>query len=419
MKDNRYISKSVNKVQVLLMVETLILTVGGLTFISEQFYKVFTALCMWGAFAYLPWRYRKIKDVPAHFRYCIYLLMLFGVFTIIHTLINRDDPYLDSLGNRYLTLFGNVLMAPLMLLPIFGLFSTNLINQHFIKRVVFIISISSIFLYINPTYLNNGYILIFFLLPFLPLMSKNNKIDSRFIILLILVIVSMTYDAFVGDNPTRTNLIYIGFMFLLLVNHIVFGKNKKLIYILFVFIIFFLVYSFYLAIYENSSIIAQFSEIIDSEGTNVDATDTRTFLYAEVLQDLLGSNSIWIGKGAYCHYYSEFFAMSQTGNGDFWQRNGVEVDFLNLMLKGGLIYIILYLYIVINSIYKALKKSNSKFMKDVAVVLIGFFFVGFISSVGIVSLTSIAPWILIGLCNSKKWLSYTDSQIKEILALKF
>lgn len=415
MQDNKYIFNSVKKVQLLLIIETLILSVGGLTFISDKLYKVLTALCIWLAFAYLPWRYGRLKDVSNYFRCCINLLLIFGIFAIIHTLVNRDDPYLDSLGNRYLTLFGNSSMAPLMLLPAFALFSPYLINRFFLKGIIFIIYISLIFLFINPSRLNNTYILIFFILPFLPLLDKNKKFGLRYIVLLIFAIMSIIYSAFRGENPPRTNLIYIGFIFILMANHILFGGKKKFAYILFVFILSFIVYSSYLAIYENSSIFVQLSTMIGSKGTEVDTTDTRTFLYAEVYQDLLNTNTIWIGKGAYSHYYSDFFAMLQTDDGDFWERNGVEVDFLNLMLKGGLTYIILYLYIVINSIYKALKKSNSKFMKDVAVVLTGFFLIGFISTVNVVCLLSIIPWILIGLCNSHKWLSYTDSQIREIL----
>jgi hypothetical protein len=77
-----------------------------------------------------------------------------------------------------------------------------------------------------------------------------------------------------------------------------------------------------------------------------DDDDTRGFLYEEVFNELKGAELIF-GRGFLGTYFSEYFLMILTryrdSSGDHYQRFTVEVGFLNLLLKGGFFWYILYI----------------------------------------------------------------------------
>jgi len=88
-----------------------------------------------------------------------------------------------------------------------------------------------------------------------------------------------------------------------------------------------------------------------------DSNDTRSFLYQELFEDLKKSE-LFLGRGFLGTYFSPYFLMlieQSIDDGDFYQRFGVEVGFLQLVLKGGLAYYFLYTlplwYVAIKSIF--------------------------------------------------------------------
>ena len=91
--------------------------------------------------------------------------------------------------------------------------------------------------------------------------------------------------------------------------------------------------------------------------TDFDADDTRSFLYKEFFGDFKSSELI-LGRGFMGTYFSNYFLQLQRNlddTGDFYQRYGIEVGFLQLLLKGGFVYYILYVlplwYVAIKSIF--------------------------------------------------------------------
>lgn len=72
-----------------------------------------------------------------------------------------------------------------------------------------------------------------------------------------------------------------------------------------------------------------------------DSNDTRSFLYEELFEDLRPLE-ILKGRGYLGTYFSEYFLYLQADDGDFYQRFGSEVGFLQLVLKGGAIYYLLF-----------------------------------------------------------------------------
>lgn len=87
--------------------------------------------------------------------------------------------------------------------------------------------------------------------------------------------------------------------------------------------------------------------------------DTRTETENELIQDLSRSNDMILGRGLSGTYKSYFV--------DEYNRNGIETGYLNMVLKGGWIYVIIYGFFVIPAIIKGLFYSNNYIVKMLAI----------------------------------------------------
>ena len=134
--------------------------------------------------------------------------------------------------------------------------------------------------------------------------------------------------------------------------------------------------------------------------------DTRTFLYAEVFQDLKMSNALPLGKGVAGGYASMSF---QTMN-----RQIVEVGFLQMLLKSGIIGFLVYLTLLFSAVFKALGKSKSLFMKCLGILLASYLLMFFVENVIAFDLLNIVIWLVIGMCHSKELLGLTDNEIRQL-----
>ena len=145
--------------------------------------------------------------------------------------------------------------------------------------------------------------------------------------------------------------------------------------------------------------------------------DSRTFLYFEFSEDFFRHNSWLFGKGILGSYYSETMdiAMSNGEYSDFKNRIGIETGFLQYILKGGLLYLISYMLLLIFAIFNALKYSKNDFLKIAALILAGRFFISTISEYPCFDLKNIVVWILIGLCINKKTLNLSNDDVKKII----
>ena len=87
-----------------------------------------------------------------------------------------------------------------------------------------------------------------------------------------------------------------------------------------------------------------------------DDDDTRGFLYEELFGDMK-SHELIFGRGYLGTYFSEYFLMLIVRlhtYGDHFERFGVEVGFLHLILKGGYYYYILYVLPILYAIIKGI-----------------------------------------------------------------
>jgi hypothetical protein len=132
--------------------------------------------------------------------------------------------------------------------------------------------------------------------------------------------------------------------------------------------------------------------------------DTRTFLYYEVFQDLKINNAFVFGKGLNATYASEAF---QTLG-----RPMVEVGFLQILLKTGIVGILLYLWVILKAIYLSLWKSTSFHMKSLGLLLLGYVIMLFVENVIAYNLLNVIVWIVVGMCYSPKLRALSDTEFK-------
>ncbi len=182
--------------------------------------------------------------------------------------------------------------------------------------------------------------------------------------------------------------------------------NKKLLKFLVFCILMIPMVSLYLGINGESV----FQIILGADNTNYSQlnpyADTRTFLYFEVFQDLMANNAFVFGKGIGSGYLSEAF--------ETYDRSTVEVGFLQILLKTGIIGVLLYLSVIVSAIYKALGRSKSMFMKSLGLLLASYVLLIFIENVVAYNLLNVVIWITVGICHSPILRDLNDDEIKSL-----
>jgi hypothetical protein len=103
-----------------------------------------------------------------------------------------------------------------------------------------------------------------------------------------------------------------------------------------------------------------------------DDDDTRGFLWTEIFGELKGSEFIF-GRGFLGTYFSEYFLMiliHYSTYADHYERFSVEVGFLELLLKGGFFWYILYIIPILYSSIKGIFwHYNNKIVFSISIFL--------------------------------------------------
>jgi len=135
-------------------------------------------------------------------------------------------------------------------------------------------------------------------------------------------------------------------------------------------------------------------------------SDTRTFLYVDVFRDLTINKAFVFGKGINGGYASEDF--------ETFSRLAVEVGFLQILLKSGIIGFLLYISLFISAIFKALNHSENHFMKYLGLLLCGYVLMFFIEDIIGFTLFNVVIWSIVGMCHSKELRALNDKEIKDL-----
>lgn len=344
-------------------------------------------------------------------------LFFYGIFLIFRSLLYDENKAI--FGNTVTTLFGNTQVgAIIFLLPLVTFFSMRkeiLSEINYALKIVLVITICvSVYQLIIFDKNSFNFLLVLqcvsFIYLYFPYIS-NKKYLILSIIGTILVII-LTYIT--GERALFLFMVFAVFSYLM-VKYI---KSKSLLKLYSIILILaaclILIYGLYYKVSIFEIIQNYFSE------SNENAVDSRTFLYFEFSEDFSHYNSWLFGKGILGSYYSETMdiAMSRGDYADFKDRIGIETGFLQYILKGGLLYLVLYMSILIFAIFNAINHSKNDFLKIAALILVGRFFISTISEYPCFDFKNILIWILIGLCLNKKTLNLSNLEIKKIILNK-
>jgi O-antigen ligase len=135
-------------------------------------------------------------------------------------------------------------------------------------------------------------------------------------------------------------------------------------------------------------------------------SDTRTFLYVDVFRDLQLNRAFVFGKGINAGYASDDF--------ETFNRLAVEVGFLQVLLKSGILGFLLYVLLIVTAIFKAINKSRNLFIKYLGMILSAYVVMLFIENMILYNLLNIIVWLIVGMCHSSELRELSDEEIKEL-----
>ena len=396
----------------LLLVElaTFIITsFWGLYFQAPSVVKFIFSISIWVSVLFFPFVFIRKNDFGRIANYILFVILFLGIIAILRSCFNFEAS-LYAFGNKWLTLFLNEYCALLFVPPLFSYIAIHVRSLFYLKLLI------SLYLVLCFPFFNyssqNLFFIVIVLAPFFPYLTY------FFRILVFVVIVKALFFSFFGQNPTRAMILYVSFSVLAYILAYVIEKDffKKILIVVTLSVIFI----FYIPLLNNigdDGIFVKFQDYMLSHNESRElSTDTRTFLYQELSEDLRNTKSFLFGKGALAYYYSFFFDSGINGR---YGRMASEVTFLNWLLHGGLIYVFFYYSLMFYAAIKAILYGKNRFVKCIAVVIIGWIFNSFICDMNGARFYHIVFFVLLGCCLSKRWLNYSDRQVQYIMSGSF
>jgi hypothetical protein len=140
------------------------------------------------------------------------------------------------------------------------------------------------------------------------------------------------------------------------------------------------------------------------------ASDTRTFLYQEVITSLVNNGTLITGEGASGKYRSDFFNEHGTG------RYSSEVGILNIILYSGLIGAVLYLSFLLLVSYYGIYRSNNWLSKMFGLLISVRWTLLFIEEFTQFDLNFYFFWLALGLLSSQKFRQLSDAEVIELFS---
>lgn len=271
-------------------------------------------------------------------------LAVYSIFILFNFINDLISPHLNII-----TLINNP-QAMLSAIPVFifivGNDSYDLTELFTVLKVICIIFLATWIIELPgrvPYY--QGYIASHAILPFfiISLVDRKNLFFAT-----LLIIAAGIFSIFSGYRIILLQILTFSGLFLFL-NLFREKSFFKLI------IIFFGGSLIFLMLNNLQDVLDIFKNVIGRK--DFEGADTRSFLYQELFADL-NKYELVIGRGFLGTYFSDYFLMliqNLDDTGDFYQRFGIEVGFLQLILKGGFIFYFLYTiplwYVAIKGIF--------------------------------------------------------------------
>lgn len=146
-------------------------------------------------------------------------------------------------------------------------------------------------------------------------------------------------------------------------------------------------------------------------GETTMVNDTRTFLFQELSKDLTETSTWLYGKGMFGTYYSDvMYIASKNGEyADNSNRLGTECGFLWLILKGGIIYFVLYFALFYTTVLVALRRDQKVFLFIAFLISSRLLFM-FVSFTPAFDIANMFLWAFLGLTLSRE--DYITNKLK-------
>ena len=326
----------------------------------------------------------------------LYLLLLAYGLIIIFTSINS----LSSVAN----IFGNPAFGPIFLTILFLLWGTQINSLFLFNKLcllsvyaALVISFFSMIFGFDPAI--NLFLPLFYLI-----ITLNYQITSNKIVIFISIFVSIYIFYTLGY---RIGLLMLGFSSLIFFLSLF--KNKILFYLFSLFFVLSPIIFFASFRYYEFNFFQYLTNFFSQESFL--SVDTRSFIYFEFFNQL-NTKELFLGKGVLGTYYSDYFYLYRDVGGDHFDRISVEIGFLHYILKGGILYFIIY-YLFLGFI--SLKKYQSNYLSSIGLFISVFLSLLFIENQPFFSIKMILIWILVSFCASKLFNSLTDEEIKKMI----
>lgn len=308
----------------------------------------------------------------------------------------------------------------ILIMPLFVFISSNedilsKIIQTWVKFAIPFFFIFFIFI-LNTEAYGRYFVPLSFLALFFPLLSLKWKF----------IILSFTFFIIFIDLTARSNVIKaivpLFFSFLYYFRKFFITKFLKLFH----FFLIIMPFIFFILVLTGGFNIFKMNEYIDGEyesSTIVEdgsqeneslTTDTRTFLYVEVLQSALKNNYLVFGRTPARGNDSVMFGdqVESETNSKKYERHSNEVAVLNIFTWTGLIGLLLYYLIFIKASYLAVYSSNNVFIKILGTYVAFRWCFAWVEDFSKFDLTNIFLWIAIGMCFSEHFRSMDNFMFK-------
>lgn len=163
--------------------------------------------------------------------------------------------------------------------------------------------------------------------------------------------------------------------------------------------------------YVKGDYVAEGTDLYGNRIEQSMTSDTRTFLYVEVLESAI-ENNYWLFGRTPARGNDSFsfgaWAYEYTGR---YERLTNEIGLANVFTWTGIVGVILYTLIFFNASYLAVNKSNNIYAKMLGVYLAFRWLFSWVEDVNDFSLNYFLLMIVIGLCFSYSFRQMTDNEV--------
>jgi len=349
---------------------------------------------------------KQLNQLSTGNRWVIYLLLFWGVIVIVKSFtLNPQD---------WITNFGNVYMGFAWLMPAITVLGLKIENWTVMfKSISFMFTLMiGAFLFLSVLTINDEWIWLLRPLVFVLIIGFNRFTLIKKIQILIIIVVYMVVST-IGERRMEYLWLIMVFGFLIMDRVMSFRVRRTFIKYIIAGFLLVLTLIFTLGYEYVWRIVTMFADIQDS----------RTFLFRELMSELNFSEKIF-GRGSLGTYYSEYFehtkwyvvdVLKKPWYGDSSTRITIEVGYLQMILKGGFIMMLLNLIILISSSYVAIFKSRNKFIKRLGYYILIFMILYLIELRPTFTPIFFILWMAIGTVLNKKYRLMDDEEINALI----